>query len=100
MKIYECVNKNTDKGNAADIVYFDFQKASLKSVKETKLPQAILGRIFWQLKKSLLVVNFVDQFLFILTCIKLVATCIRRTGEWDLRTAEQLGLTGGGGRQH
>lgn len=43
MEIYECVSKNTDKGDPVDIVYLDFQKASPKATKETK--QAILGGI-------------------------------------------------------
>ena len=60
-----CVSKNTENGDPADTVYLDFQKASPKAIKETKLPQAILGGILWQVKKSLLV-NFVDQHAFIL----------------------------------
>lgn len=65
MEIYESVNKNRDKGDPVDIAYLDFQKASAKAIKETKLPQATLGRILRQVKKSLLA-NFVDQYAFIL----------------------------------
>lgn len=47
MEIYTRTNKNTVKGDPLYIVYLDFQKASPKAIKETKLPQAILGTILW-----------------------------------------------------
>jgi len=65
METYECVNKNTDKGDPVDVVHLNFQKASPKAIRETTLPHAILGGILWQVKKSLLV-NFVDQYAFLL----------------------------------
>lgn len=61
MEICECVNKNTDKGDPVDKASLDFQEASPKTIKEIKLPQAILG---WQVKKTLLI-NFVNQYAFI-----------------------------------
>lgn len=53
MEIYEYVN-NIDKQDPVDVVYLNFQKASPKGIKETKLSQAIIGTILWQVKKSLL----------------------------------------------
>lgn len=63
MEIYECVNKN--KGDPGDTVYLDFQKASPKAIKKTKLPQAVLGGTLWQVQKSLLA-SSVDRYALIL----------------------------------
>lgn len=41
MNIYERVNKNTDKEDPVDVVYLDFQKASLKGFIKIKLPETI-----------------------------------------------------------
>lgn len=45
MNIYERVNKNIDKEDPVDVVYLDFQKASLKGFIKIKLPETIPGGI-------------------------------------------------------
>lgn len=71
----------------------------MKAIKETKLPQAILWEIIWQVKKSLLF-SFVDQYAFIQ--VPALHGCglhkeYRRMGQ--KKTVEQPSLPGTGEKQ-